>query len=110
MRAPRHERASRQALGRGPARIPAAPRRANRSQVLAAERVNPEIELSVVVPVCNEAENILPLLAEIHAALEPLCGFEVICVDDGSEDRSLHVLREAQAAHPRLRVLTHRRP
>lgn len=74
----------------------------------AALRVNSAIQLSVVVPVRNEAENILPLLAEIHAALEPHCEFEVIYVDDGSEDASLRVLREAQASYPRLRVLSHR--
>ena len=73
-----------------------------------AKRVNSEIQLSVVVPVRNEADNILPLLAEIHAALDPRCEFEVIYVDDGSEDGSLGVLREAQARHPRLRVLSHR--
>jgi dolichol-phosphate mannosyltransferase len=66
------------------------------------------LQLSVVIPVRNEEQNILPLLAEIHAALEPRCEFEVIAVDDGSEDGSLRVLREAQARYPRLRVLTHR--
>lgn len=71
--------------------------------------MNSQIQLSIVVPVRNEAGNILPLLAEIHAALEPCCTFEVIYVDDGSEDDSLRVLREAQARYPRLRVLSHRR-
>ncbi len=67
------------------------------------------LKLSVVVPVCNEEGNILPLLAEIHAAAEPLGGFEVIFVDDGSADATFRVLREAQERYPRLRVLTHGR-
>src|SRR3972149_8116461 len=44
------------------------------------------VQLSIVVPVRNEAENILPLLAEIHAALENHGEFEVVYVDDGSRD------------------------
>lgn len=59
------------------------------------------------MPVRNEEDNILPLLAEIHAALESRLEFEVIYVDDGSEDASLGVLREALARYPRLRVLSH---
>jgi len=44
------------------------------------------MQLSVVVPVRNEAENILPLLIEIHAALEGRAEFEVVYVNDGSGD------------------------
>jgi dolichol-phosphate mannosyltransferase len=65
------------------------------------------MQLSVVIPVRNEAENILPLLAEIHAALEPRGEFEVIYVDDGSTDETPRVLAEAQGRYPRLRVLAH---
>ena len=42
--------------------------------------------LSVVVPVKNEAANVAPLIAEIHDALAGLRDFEVIYVDDGSDD------------------------
>ena len=63
--------------------------------------------MSVVVPVRNEEENILPLLAEIHAALEHRCEFEVVYVDDGSRDATAHTLREALARYPRLRVHVH---
>lgn len=63
--------------------------------------------LSVVVPVRNEAENILPLIEEIHAALEGRWEFEVVYVDDGSTDATPAKLREAKARFPRLRVLRH---
>jgi dolichol-phosphate mannosyltransferase len=65
------------------------------------------VQLSVVIPVRNEAENILPLLAEIHAALEGGGEFEVVYVDDGSSDATPARLAEALKAHPRLRVLAH---
>jgi len=65
------------------------------------------VHLSVVIPVRNEAENILPLLAEIHAALEGWGEFEVIYVDDGSTDATPGILAEAQGRYPRLRVLAH---
>ena len=41
-------------------------------------------QVSVVVPVKNEADNILPLIEEIHASLEGKAEFEIIYVDDGS--------------------------
>ena len=66
------------------------------------------VQLSIVVPVRNEAENILPLLAEIHAALEGGGEFEVVYVDDGSRDATPQKLAEALARYPRLRVLAHR--
>ena len=65
--------------------------------------------LSVVVPVKDEADNVLPLLKEIHAALEGLADFEVIYVDDGSSDGTATKLGEASRRYPRLRVLRHRR-
>jgi len=70
------------------------------------------VQLSIVVPVRNEAENILPLLAEIHAALDGahlnIGDFEVIYVDDGSSDAPPQRLAEALARYARLRVLVHR--
>ena len=42
--------------------------------------------LSVVIPVYNEADNVLPLLVEIRAALTAIGDHEVIFVDDFSDD------------------------
>lgn len=66
------------------------------------------MDLSVVIPVKNEQDNILPLLAEIHTALEGKFDYEVIYIDDGSTDRTPQVLAEARSTYPRLRILTHR--
>ena len=65
-------------------------------------------QVSVVVPVKNEADNILPLIEEIHAALEGRADFEVIYVDDGSTDATPQRLAQARARFPRLRVIRHR--
>ena len=64
-------------------------------------------ELSVVVPVHNEQDNILPLLTEIAAALRGKIEFEVVYIDDASRDDSLNVLKTAKTQFPELRVLRH---
>jgi dolichol-phosphate mannosyltransferase len=64
-------------------------------------------QLSVVVPVFNERDNIPPLLAEIAAALRGRVDYEVVYVDDDSSDDSRAVLAAQKASHPELRVLHH---
>jgi dolichol-phosphate mannosyltransferase len=64
-------------------------------------------DLSVVVPVHNERDNIVPLLTEIVAALRGKTDFEIVYVDDSSKDDSLAVLTAAKAQFPELRVLRH---
>jgi dolichol-phosphate mannosyltransferase len=63
-------------------------------------------ELSVVVPVCNEAENVARLAEEIASALARR-NFEMIFVDDGSTDTTLATLQRLPAARLSLRILTH---
>jgi dolichol-phosphate mannosyltransferase len=65
------------------------------------------VQLSIVVPVRNEQDNVLPLIEEIHAALADRVEFEVVYVDDGSSDGTPARLAEAMARFPRLRVLKH---
>jgi dolichol-phosphate mannosyltransferase len=64
--------------------------------------------LAVVVPVHNEAENVGPLIEEIHAALAGVTDFEVVYVDDCSGDDTPQRLLELGRRHPCLRVLRHR--
>jgi glycosyltransferase involved in cell wall biosynthesis len=63
-------------------------------------------EISVVIPVCNEAENVLPLAAEIAAALADR-PFEVLFVDDGSTDQTAAAVLAARAEIPQVRLLRH---
>src|SRR5438034_1869333 len=70
--------------------------------------MNPE--LSIVIPVRNEA----PVLKELHRELSQALGasgrsYELIVVDDGSTDESFEILARLQAGDPRLRVIRFRR-
>jgi dolichol-phosphate mannosyltransferase len=67
------------------------------------------MELSVVVPVHNETENLRPLIEEIEAALVGSTAHEIIYVDDGSTDDTLAALTALRGEFPRLRVLRHKR-
>jgi dolichol-phosphate mannosyltransferase len=63
-------------------------------------------EISVVVPACNEAENVEPLAREIDAALAGRA-YEMIFIDDGSTDETAAVLKRLKTSLPTLRVLRH---
>jgi glycosyltransferase involved in cell wall biosynthesis len=61
--------------------------------------------LSVVIPVYNEAENIRPLVERLESALRTARGqIEMLFVDDGSTDRTLDLLKEAQQKDARIRI------
>jgi dolichol-phosphate mannosyltransferase len=69
-------------------------------------------QLSVVVPVFNEQDNVAPLLREILSALRSVApsgdaDFEVVFVDDHSRDGTLAALRALKVEAPELRVLHH---
>ena len=67
-------------------------------------------EISLVIPVYNEEENLPVLAGEIRAALEPAgLSYEVIYVDDGSTDSSPAVLERLAREDPRTRIVRQRR-
>ena len=68
---------------------------------------SPGPRVSVVVPVKNEALNILPLVEEIERACAPLGPFEVVYVDDGSTDATVEQVLSARATRPWLRLVRH---
>lgn len=66
--------------------------------------------LSVVVPLYNEVDNVVELHRELTAALSGLGRpYEILLVDDGSQDGTALKLRDVEAADARVRVLTLRR-
>lgn len=64
-------------------------------------------DLTIVVPVKDEAGNIRALLGEMALDLAAL-RFEVVCVDDGSADGTGAELRDAMREYPWLRTIRHR--
>ncbi|MDG1030875.1 MAG: glycosyltransferase, partial [Alphaproteobacteria bacterium] len=65
-----------------------------------------KVEISVLVPVMNEAGNIRPLMNEIAAVFAGR-SFEILYINDGSTDNTAKELAEAGAAIPELRILNH---
>jgi dolichol-phosphate mannosyltransferase len=63
--------------------------------------------ISVVVPVRNEADNILPLIGEITAALDGRWEYEIIYVNDGSTDTTGDRLAALMRARSNLRQIRH---
>ena len=63
--------------------------------------------LSIVVPVRNEAGNIAPLVGDIERACSAIAPFEVIYVDDGSNDGTAAALAALAASRPWLRIVRH---
>jgi glycosyltransferase involved in cell wall biosynthesis len=64
------------------------------------------MELSIVVPVFNEEENIEPLIGEIRGALAPsVKSYELITIDDGSTDATFAILRRLHRCDPALHVI-----
>jgi glycosyltransferase involved in cell wall biosynthesis len=70
----------------------------------------PEIDLTVVVPVYNEEESLVPLYEALLAVLGPLSErWEVIFIDDASRDGSFKILRNLHQHDARVRVIRFRR-
>jgi glycosyltransferase involved in cell wall biosynthesis len=65
------------------------------------------VAVSVIVPVRNEAENIVPLITEIAAALDGRWAHEIIYVNDGSTDATGERLSAEMKRRPNLRQLCH---
>lgn len=65
------------------------------------------MKISIVVPVYNEADNINSLIAEIVAAMGQAEAYEIIYVDDGSNDDTAAVLKQALQNIKALRVIRH---
>jgi dolichol-phosphate mannosyltransferase len=66
--------------------------------------------LSILIPIYNEEENIDPLMARLFDVLRGLpYAFEVLAIDDGSQDATFERLRAAASRHPELKVVRFRR-
>jgi dolichol-phosphate mannosyltransferase len=80
----------------------------SKAQNLAVAEVRPEV--SVVVPIYNEVESLPHLIEAIATSLNSTgLSYELICVDDGSQDGSAELLKEQAIARPNLRAVLLRR-
>lgn len=72
--------------------------------------LKPALDVSIVIPVYNEAESLPPLHAELDAALKAAGrSYEIIAVDDGSRDNSWQVLQQLVKADPHVVAINLRR-
>lgn len=68
------------------------------------------MDISVVLPVYNEVDNLVPLHAELSEALQAFGrSYEILYIDDGSRDASFEVLRRIRDGDPHVRLLRFRR-
>jgi len=67
------------------------------------------IELSIVVPVLNEADNLKLLYEQITRTVSSRYSYEIIFIDDGSTDNSFNVLSEIHQNDSKVRVIRFRR-
>jgi glycosyltransferase involved in cell wall biosynthesis len=68
------------------------------------------VQISVLIPVFNEVENVAPLAAALLPALERLeRSFEVVFINDGSIDGTERALKDIARTDPRVRVINFRR-
>lgn len=64
-------------------------------------------DLSVVIPVQNEEDNIRMLIDEVRQSLDGVLDYELIYVNDGSTDSTLEILQEYRSGFPLLRIYSH---
>lgn len=78
----------------------------------AVDKTETTVHFSVVVPVKDEADNVVPLAREIAAAMAGLASHgahEIIFIDDGSRDGTASQLLALRAEMPVLRIVQHAR-
>jgi undecaprenyl-phosphate 4-deoxy-4-formamido-L-arabinose transferase len=68
--------------------------------------MNKQIEISIVIPVFNEASLIKELFSRLKAVCNKLSqSYEIVIVDDGSSDGSYEKLKQIQAKESTLRII-----
>ncbi|MDH3638106.1 MAG: glycosyltransferase family 2 protein [Gammaproteobacteria bacterium] len=68
------------------------------------------MNISIVIPLLNEAPNLRPLHEEVTDVMTNTgLDYEIIFVDDGSDDESLDILKEIQAGDSHVKIVSFRR-
>lgn len=61
--------------------------------------------ISIVIPICNEAENLPSLIERLENSLESVVSYEVIFVNDGSSDQSAAIVLDHRQRNARLKMI-----
>ena len=65
-----------------------------------------DLDLSIVIPVYNERDNLVPLEDKLEKVLSKLqLSYEIIMVDDGSVDGSPHIINSIKNNNPRIKLI-----
>jgi cellulose synthase/poly-beta-1,6-N-acetylglucosamine synthase-like glycosyltransferase len=70
--------------------------------VFSSSQTSPSVKISVIIPARNEEDNIGPLLIALDQQSYPKHLFEIIVIDDHSEDRTAEIVRQ----YPWVKLLT----
>lgn len=71
-----------------------------------ASQTKTSLDLSVVIPIFNERENLVPLEEKLNESLSKLnLDYEIVLVDDGSQDGSGELISKLQKHNPHLRLI-----
>ncbi|MBN2630876.1 MAG: glycosyltransferase family 2 protein [Rhodobacteraceae bacterium] len=73
----------------------------------ASTSATPAPDVSIVVPLKDEAQNIAPLVQKMRTALAPIARYEIVLVDDGSGDDTRTVILGLMAEAPEVRLIGH---
>lgn len=74
------------------------------------EKVDPRLELSVVIPCFDEEENAAAIAAAVVEQLEKVSSsFDIIFIDNGSTDRTVEIVRGLCASDPRIKLIVNTR-
>ncbi len=65
----------------------------------------PGYDLTIIVPTFNEAENIEPMIAALHTALDGKLAWEAVFVDDNSPDGTAEIVKRAARKDPHIRCI-----
>jgi dolichyl-phosphate beta-glucosyltransferase len=78
------------------------------SALQSAIAVEEKVDLSVVVPLYNEENNVEALLKRLTSCLDHLVmNYELVMVNDGSTDRTLEVLTQKTSGYRKLKIITY---